>query len=107
MFNVPFKLREPKDLVVPKGPNFAWAHTIRSEIDGTEICFKAPKHRPRRSNHKAHQPMRCYNDKETLLYRNYYDEDEAARGLADHWREAVFFLSRLGILWPLVYWSDG
>ncbi|WP_075186899.1 hypothetical protein [Teredinibacter haidensis] len=91
MFNVPLKLREPKGLILPKGPNFAWARTIRSEVDGTEICFKAPKHRPRRSNHKAHQPKRCYNAEETLLYRNYYDEEKAARGLPDHWREAEFF----------------
>ncbi|WP_075185002.1 hypothetical protein [Teredinibacter haidensis] len=91
MFNVPFKLREPNGLIVPKGPNFAWARTIRSEIDGTEICFKAPKHRPRRSNDKPIFPERYNNAKKTLLYRNYYDEGEAARGLADHWREADFF----------------
>ncbi|WP_188150863.1 hypothetical protein, partial [Teredinibacter waterburyi] len=91
MFHVPFKLREPNGLVIPKGPSFSWANTIRSDIDGTEICFKAPKHRPRRSNHKPIQPERCYNAKQTLTFRNYFDDEKAARGLVDHWREADFF----------------
>jgi hypothetical protein len=91
MFNVPFKWREPKGLVIPKGPNFAWAKTICSEVNGTQIKFKVPKHRPRRSNHESIMPDRCYNADNTLLFRNYYDDEKAARGLVDHWRAADFF----------------
>ncbi|ACR10947.1 conserved hypothetical protein [Teredinibacter turnerae T7901] len=91
MFNVSLKLREPKGLVVPEGPSFKWARTIRSEFEGTEIAFKAPKHSPKRSNHKGYVPERRYNESNPLTFRNYYDEEQASRGLPDHWREADFF----------------
>ena len=91
MFHVPLQLREPKGLVTPKGPNFKWARTITSEYEGTEISFKAPKHRPRPPNPEQHKPQRYYTEDSPLSFRNYYDEEEAARGLPDHWREADFF----------------
>ncbi|WP_339074353.1 hypothetical protein [Teredinibacter turnerae] len=91
MFNVSLKLREPKGLVVPEGPSFKWARTIRSEFEGTEIAFKAPKHSPRRSNHKGYAPERRYNNDNPLPFRNYYGEEEIERGLPDLWRKADFF----------------
>ncbi|WP_028885463.1 hypothetical protein [Teredinibacter turnerae] len=91
MFNVSLKLREPKGLVVPEGPSFKWARTIKSEFEGTEIAFKAPKHSPRRSNHKGYAPVRRYNKDNPLPFRNYYGEEEIERGLPDLWRKADFF----------------
>lgn len=91
MFNVSIKLREQKGLVVPKGPSFNWARVIKSEYEGTEISFKAPKHRPKRSNDKGYAPQRRYTEESPLSFRNYHDEEKAERGLLDHWREADFF----------------
>ncbi|WP_019603935.1 hypothetical protein [Teredinibacter turnerae] len=91
MFNVSLKLREPKGLVVPEGPSFNWARIIKSEFEGTEIAFKAPKHSPKRSNHKGYVPERRYNESNPLTFRNYYDEEQASRGLPDLWRKADFF----------------
>ena len=91
MFHVSLKLREPKGLVTPKGPHFKWARTITSEYEGTEITFNAPRHRPRPPNPKAYRPQRRYTKESPLSFRNYYGEEEAARGLPDHWRKADFF----------------
>ncbi|ACR11584.1 conserved hypothetical protein [Teredinibacter turnerae T7901] len=91
MFNVSLKLREPKGLIIPKGPSFGRARMIKSEYDGTEIIFRAPKHRPKRSNDEGYAPQRRYTKESPLSFRNYHDEEKAARGIVDHWREADFF----------------
>ena len=92
MFNVSIKLREPEGLITPKGPNFNRARTITSNIEGTEICFKAPKHNPRYPNHKGYLPEKYYGAGMGFLhFRSYYDKESEARGLVDHWREADFF----------------
>ncbi|WP_185231136.1 hypothetical protein [Teredinibacter franksiae] len=91
MLNVALKLREPKGLVTPVGPSFKWARTLKSEYEGTEITFKAPRHRPKRSNDKGYVPLRRYSEDRPLPFRNHYSEEDTARGLPDHWREADFF----------------
>ncbi|TVZ41886.1 hypothetical protein P886_1237 [Alteromonadaceae bacterium 2753L.S.0a.02] len=90
MFNVPLKLREAKELIIPEGPNFASAPLIKCEIDGTKISFKAPKHKPRRANHKGLSPEAIYREND-LPFRDYYDEEKEIRGLTDNWREADIF----------------
>jgi hypothetical protein len=91
MMNLRLKLREPKGQVIPKGPSFRWACTIRTEIDGTQIQFKAPYHWPLQSNDEAIIPERHYNADNKLRFRDYYDKEDAERGLVDHWRKARFF----------------
>lgn len=71
MFNVRYKLREPKSHVIPKGPGFTWARKITCDIDGTVISFKAPKHRPRKSNHEPILPKRAYNLEDMIFRSNY------------------------------------
>ena len=105
MMNVRLKFRKPPSFVVPKGPSFRWARTILSEINGTEITFKAPKHRPEFSNNAPFLPERRYhNNGNTLNFRNYYDEEKAARGLGDHWRDAEFFTHAWAFCGP---WFSG
>ncbi|TVZ41883.1 hypothetical protein P886_1234 [Alteromonadaceae bacterium 2753L.S.0a.02] len=90
MFNFPLKLRRANGLIIPVGPSFSQARTISSEIDGTTILFKAPKHSPIRSNHEGYTPQRRYSESQ-LTFRNYYNEQQEERGLPDHWRKADFF----------------
>ena len=90
MFHVPLKLRNPEGLVVPKGPSFSRARTIRNDIDGTEILFKAPRHQKFRGSMEKHEPER-YISEDKLLFRNYYDDEDVAKGREDHWRQAIFF----------------
>jgi hypothetical protein len=90
MMNVSLKLREPKQQVMPKGPSFRWARSIRSDLDGTQIHFKAPRHRPRRSNHLPVMPKRSY--KRDMLFRSMYNEvTDAEHGLKDHFDKLEFF----------------
>ncbi|TVZ41885.1 hypothetical protein P886_1236 [Alteromonadaceae bacterium 2753L.S.0a.02] len=90
MFNFPLKLRRANGLIIPVGPGFSQARTIASEIDGTIISFKAPKHQPIRSNDQGYKPESRYNESQ-LIFRNYYNEQQEERGLPDHWRKADFF----------------
>ncbi|RDH83868.1 MAG: hypothetical protein DIZ80_06960 [endosymbiont of Galathealinum brachiosum] len=71
--HVRYKLRKSKGLVTPKGPEFSDAETISCDIDGTSIKFKAPKHRPRRSNHKQILPSNSYKMDE-MVFREFQDE---------------------------------
>jgi len=45
MFYVPLKLREWKERVVPKGPSFSRAKTVRFTIDNTEVQLSLPRNR--------------------------------------------------------------
>lgn len=89
MFNVRLKLREASEFIVPKGPSFRYARTIRSEIDGTEIYLKAPRHKSRLYDLKGEYPERYYTE-DRLHFREYYSEKLAALGFQDHFREANF-----------------
>jgi len=73
MFNVRYQFRKPKGRVVPKGPSFSFARTIKTEIDGTTLRFKAPRHSPERPSHKPVFPER-HLITEKLHFRMYKDE---------------------------------
>ncbi|WP_347332539.1 hypothetical protein [Marinimicrobium locisalis] len=95
MMNVRLKLREPKQLVVPKGPSFRWARTISSDLDGTLISFKAPRHSPRRANHLPTFPQRRYRSGSqsggSMPFRSMYNEQKAEKGVKDHFDKLEFF----------------
>lgn len=88
MMNVRFKLREPKSLVTPQGPRAV--RTIRSEIAGTELKFRVPRHRPRNSNNKGVLPDRGYSPGSLQLFSNYNEEDSAL-GRRDIFRSREIF----------------
>ncbi len=46
MMHVDIRLRRRPAFCVPKGPTFRWAKTIKTDIAGTKIEFRAPKHSP-------------------------------------------------------------
>lgn len=74
MMNVRFKLRESKSLVAPQGPQKVRA--IFSNIAGTKLSFKVPKHRPRNPNDDPIFPDRHYSSERLPLYSNYNEQDE-------------------------------
>ncbi len=81
MMHVKYKLREPKKLVIPKGPNFTRAKTVICDIDGTVIKLKLPKHRPSRFSGDALMPKREYHWNE-IFFRSSYSEDVQ---VSDNW----------------------
>ncbi len=84
------KLREPKGCVVPKGPSFSSARLIRFDVDGTEIRFRAPKHRPRKVDMAQVLPEKHYQ-RDNMIFRSYFDEDV---NVSDEWKSfKVFFNS--------------
>jgi hypothetical protein len=87
MFYVRLKLREPKERIIPKGPGFSWPQTIVCDIDDTVISFKAPKHRPRRSNHEQLMPKRFYQMDE-MIFRSNYDKGFK---VSDNWKVFELF----------------
>lgn len=89
--NVSLKLREPKQQIMPKGPDFRWAPSIRGDLNGTQIRFNAPRHRPRRSNHLPVEPERRYSERD-MFFRSMYDEvNDAEHGLKDHFEKLEYF----------------
>jgi len=86
MMHVKYKFRKAKGLVTPKGPNFSRAKTIRSDIDGTVIQFKAPKHRPRRWGDPVF-PERVYH-LDDMHFRSTYSKEFKVN---DNWDEFEFF----------------
>ncbi len=50
MFYLPVKLREPQELVIPKGPNFAKAKWASVNFGGTVVRLRLPKHKPPHSD---------------------------------------------------------
>lgn len=75
MMNVRFKLREPKSLATPRGPRRM--RTIVSNIAGTQLSFKVPKHRPRNPNNDPIYPDPQYSIERLPLFSNYNEQDEA------------------------------
>jgi len=108
MMNVRLKLRQPKQLVVPKGPNFRWARTIQSDLDGTRISFNAPRHRPRRSNHLPTLPERQYRSGnrpgDSMPFRSLYNDQKAEKGIKDHFERLEFFYHAWAFCGP---WFSG
>ncbi len=86
MFHVPFRLREPKGLVVPKGPNFKRARKLTRTLGGTLLSFTLPKHSAIRSNDKPVIPSKEYRP----IYREAFSPEDFERGLTDHWRKAEY-----------------
>lgn len=87
MFNVPLQLRTQKDFITPKGPDFSGARSFQTEILGTGISFKAPKHQPRRTSTPI-IPQKTYKN---LHLRSYYNEQDAEKNLIDRWKKAQLF----------------
>jgi len=87
--NVPFKLREPKGLTIPRGPSFQRAQAVCSSIAGTEIQFRVPKHSPRHSNNKEVFPGKRYALDE-LRFSSRFKEEDVLRGVKDDWEEMLF-----------------
>ncbi|WP_062262540.1 hypothetical protein [Endozoicomonas arenosclerae] len=50
MFYLPIELREPKELVTPKGPNFSKAKWASVNFGGTIVRLRLPKHKPPHSD---------------------------------------------------------
>lgn len=73
--HVRLKLREPKGLVAPKGPNRLY--TVNTEIAGSSLNFRVPRHRPWNPNAKAIFPDSNYPKGALHLYSRYNDQDEA------------------------------
>jgi len=87
MMHVRYKLREAKGLITPKGPSFSSAKTVACDIDGTVIKFKAPKHRPRYSNHEPVLPKRAYK-LDDMFFRSTYSE---GFNVSDNWEAYELF----------------
>lgn len=108
MMNVRLKLREPKQLVVPRGPDFRWARTIHSNLNGSHISFKVPRHRPRRSNHLSKVPERNYQSDRSaassMPFRSMYGDEDAEKGLKDHFERLKFFYHAWAFYGP---WFSG
>lgn len=88
MMNFRLKLRESDNLVTPKGPSFNTARKVRINIAGTEIEFRAPKHRPRHSNRENTEPKQKY-ERRQLNFLSKYDEEDIALGRKDNWEEML------------------
>ena len=108
MMNVRLKLRESKKKVVPKGPSFRWARTIKSDIDGTKIEFKAPKDRSHRLKLKQYLPDRYYRSSNyacgELNFRDLYDEQDAHLNLGNHFEKLPFLYQSWAFYGP---WFTG
>lgn len=87
--HVKYKLRKANGLVTPKGPSFSRAKTIRCDIDGTIIKFKAPKHRESDYSYKPVLPARAYQLDE-MFFRSNYSE---GFNVSDNWKIFKFFES--------------
>ncbi len=88
MMHVRYKLREAKGLVVPRRPGLARAPTIRSEIDGTTLAFKVPRHTHRRSGMPQITPGRHYRLANMIFRANY----GKASKVSDNWKTYAFFM---------------
>jgi hypothetical protein len=99
MMHVKYKLREPKDLVTPKGPSFSRAKTITCDIDGTVIKFKAPKHRPMFPMDPI-KPKREYK-MDDIFFRSTYSEGFS---VSDNWEAYELFFRSWAFYGP---WFTG
>lgn len=90
MMNVPLKLRKSRDFTTPKGPDFRAARVVRTDIAGTQLSFKAPKHRPEHANDDPIYPEDHYA-KDRLPLSSNYSEQDAAKGRQDIWRKRNIF----------------
>lgn len=100
MFYFPFKLRESKSVVTPKGPSLRWARRIRINFSGSELSFRAPSHRPRYRIIDPVFPERRYNI-DNLPLRVDFVEEDAARGKKNPFRRRNIFYHAWAFCGPL------
>ncbi len=106
--NVRLKLREPKQFIVPKGPSFRWARTVCSDLDGTNIIFKAPRYRAKYLDLEPVLPERRYRSSgssgSSMPFRSMYSDEDAEKGLKDHFERLKFFYHAWAFYGP---WFSG
>lgn len=90
MFHLPIKLRKSTKRVTPKGPSFFWARTIRTNIGGTQISFKAPRHRSHILPNKPTFP-REYYDSTLLPFPSPYTDKNNPHHVVNTWRSFECF----------------
>lgn len=81
------KLQQTDDgPVIAKGPTFSHAGKVVTDIDGTSLSFRAPKHSPRRASMEFIQPEPNYNlDK--VHFRSYSTDKKGYK----NWEEYELF----------------
>ena len=87
MMNSRLKLREQTDFCDPVGPSFASAKKWKTRIEGTEIEFRAPKHRPMVKSKKGATPEPSYRY-DNINFRSIYNKK---LHVANDWDEATLF----------------
>ena len=70
-----YHLREPKGLIVPKGPNFASARPVRIDVEGTELCFRTPRNSPHKRSLTPIHPARHYRLDDIYLHSRTSEHD--------------------------------
>ena len=85
--NLPFKLHEHTGSCVPQGPAFSSAKRVNFSIDGNQIEFYAPRHRPEARVTKARNPDRSYIFKD-IIFRTIFDNEVQ---LEDSWEHSSLF----------------
>jgi hypothetical protein len=93
MFFLPFKLRESKHRVTPRGPSLRWTTRTHVDFSGTILSFRVPKHKPVRVEREPIYPERSYNLENLPLRVDFVDAD-ADRGRKNPFRRRdIFFHS--------------
>jgi hypothetical protein len=90
MLYFPFKLRESKNLVTPKGPSLNWAKRIRIDFSGSALSFTAPRHKPEFRINDPIFPERSYS-LDSLPLKVDFAEEDAARGRRNPFRRRDIF----------------
>ena len=77
----------PPDYCDPIGPSFSKAKKWKIDIEGTEITFRAPKHKPIEKRNKAKYPEARYH------YQDMPFRDTFRQGLhqKDEWESSILF----------------
>lgn len=101
MMHVDIPLRRRPAFCVPKGPSFQWAKTIKTDIAGTKIEFRAPKHSPtKRLKGKPLLPDKYYIPNTMSFTSNFSPEFT----VADLWEYVPLFKHCWGFYGP---WFTG
>lgn len=87
MMNFQIKLRHGRGFFEPVGPSFARAKKWKLSIEGTQIEFRAPKHRPMVKSDKAGYPERSYRYADKMFFKSQNTEVV----VADLWKSVSLF----------------
>ena len=93
MFFLPFKFRESKQRVTPKGPSLGWTTRTQVDFSGTLLSFRVPKHKPVRVEREPIYPERSYNLESLPLRVDFVDADSARGRINPFRRRDIFFHS--------------